>query len=276
MDASCSVPACGKPAKTAGHCASHYHRLRRYGDPLGGFHYRKDRTKPLAPCLAPGCPRLESVRGYCDACYLRLVNSGELKRTTLRRTPERCLVADCDREVYGKGWCSLHWKRARRHGDPNRTPVREESLEQRLRRIAPPSGDDECWVWTGAVDPDDGYGVMGWEGRNLRPHRVAWELANGRRIPSGLVVRHRCDNPPCCNPRHLLIGTQADNIADAVARDRHVYGERSGQAKLTTAQVSAIRAALADGRRMSELARQFGVSKTHIRRIRDGVSRRLG
>ncbi len=86
-------------------------------------------------------------------------------------------------------------------------------------------GPDDCWPWQGTRS--NGYGQIavthdgrGRRQRRLLAHRVAWELANGKKIPRGLLVRHRCDNPPCCNPQHLLLGTHGDNIADAVARGR--------------------------------------------------------
>ena len=83
-------------------------------------------------------------------------------------------------------------------------------------------GPDACWPWTGFKD-DDGYGRYG----RQRAHRVAYKLAIGP-IPAGFLVRHvTCDNPPCCNPVHLAIGTAADNSADMVAKGRQAKGDRS-------------------------------------------------
>lgn len=81
-------------------------------------------------------------------------------------------------------------------------------------------GADECWPWKGGVDLD-GYGQSCYKYRNQRAHRLAWEVVNGRPVPSGLNVCHSCDNPPCCNPGHLWLGTQADNMQDAVQKRRH-------------------------------------------------------
>jgi hypothetical protein len=88
-------------------------------------------------------------------------------------------------------------------------------------------------------------------------------------IPPGMHVLHHCDNPPCINPSHLFLGTQADNMRDKEQKGRgnHPQGERHGRAKLTEADVLMIRAsALSNG----ALARQLGVTKKTVRRARDG------
>jgi len=75
-------------------------------------------------------------------------------------------------------------------------------------------GDDECWPWTAAPRrKDEGYGAF-WLNRRHQPsNRVAWMLTHGK-IEEGLVVCHKCDNPPCCNPSHLFLGTPLDNDRD--------------------------------------------------------------
>lgn len=81
---------------------------------------------------------------------------------------------------------------------------------------------DGCWLWAGSRSTR-GYGMFRRSKGSHAAHRIAWELANGRAVPDGLVVRHTCDNPPCVNPAHLLIGTMADNYRDSVERGRRVY-----------------------------------------------------
>ncbi|MBS1674455.1 MAG: HNH endonuclease, partial [Actinobacteria bacterium] len=96
------------------------------------------------------------------------------------------------------------------------------------------AGIDECWLWTGPVRK--GYGAIGeggGHGRTLRANRVAWELANGQEIPNGTIVRHTCDVPLCCNPRHLVLGTHAENSRDRVERGRHVRGAGHPRSRLT-------------------------------------------
>ena len=87
-------------------------------------------------------------------------------------------------------------------------------------------------------------------------------------------MRHKCDNPPCVNPDHLEVGSQADNVRDAVVRKRHRAIPRSGQsnpnAKLTNAQVAEIRARLAAGETGRALAVEFGVTAASISRYKLG------
>lgn len=78
--------------------------------------------------------------------------------------------------------------------------------------------DTVCWNWKASLN-SNGYGQIGDKGRNRIASQVAWELANGP-IPKGLSVLHKCDNPKCCNPSHLFLGTQRDNMLDAIAKGR--------------------------------------------------------
>ena len=93
-------------------------------------------------------------------------------------------------------------------------------IEVRLQRrlVVMPNG---CIEWQGAKTLR-GYGQIGLPGGDqmMRTHRLAWILAHGE-IPEGLNVCHSCDNPPCCNVEHLWLGTQADNVADMVAKGRN-------------------------------------------------------
>jgi hypothetical protein len=122
-------------------------------------------------------------------------------------------------------------------------------------------GPTDCWLWRGAVDRD-GYGTRSDWGRTRHVHTIAWELSNGRSLPSGYVVRHSCDVRVCINPAHLLLGTQQENIADRQARDRAAKGERNGVSKLTADQVRAMRAEYVRGRNggYARLARKYNVS----------------
>ncbi len=105
-------------------------------------------------------------------------------------------------------------------------------------------GPEACWPWTAARFAAEGvgsYGAFWLNGRNEKAHRVAFLLTRGDL--GGQLVLHACDNPPCCNPAHLRLGTHADNSADAVDRGRQVRGARVGLAKLTDEAARSIREA---------------------------------
>ena len=133
------------------------------------------------------------------------------------------------------------------------------SFAQKLARR-----ENGCWEWTGARDTErGGYGHLRVEGRTVRAHRWAWFLAHDKH-PEGFVL-HSCDNPPCCNPAHLFVGTAADNSRDMVSkgRCRPYRGEANTNALLTEQAVRAIRA---NERSESQraMAHRFGVSRGTI------------
>lgn len=126
-----------------------------------------------------------------------------------------------------------------------------------------------CRVWQGAT-AGSGYGVRLLDGRRVYVHRAAWEQANGRPVPAGFQVLHRCDVPPCAEPTHLFLGTAADNVADCIAKGRAVPpprspGEANARARLTVEQVREIRAARGTNR---GLAKQLGIPVGTIAAIR--------
>jgi hypothetical protein len=138
-------------------------------------------------------------------------------------SPAVCSVEGCGRTQRGPRTplCSRHYDRQRLRGtnEPSRCPPGV-SIEEKLHwhgwDEVPGPLDTPCWV-TRVRKNKDGYGSLKHEGRYEGAHRWAYRAWNGP-IPEDKILRHRCDNPPCINPRHLIPGSIADNMQDAVER----------------------------------------------------------
>lgn len=186
-----------------------------------------------------------------------------------------CKVENCNRFVFAAGYCSKHYARQRTTGTVEDGPRAKSSLAVRLWRQVERRGPDECWPWI-AKSLTAGYGYIGLGGRSAGKalaHRVAWELTHGP-IPAstdyhGMVVMHKCDNRVCCNPAHLVLGRQKDNVRDMHDKGRNVsaptLGEKHYNAKLTDEIVRAIRSGTKNN---TEWARELGITRQAVRHAR--------
>ncbi len=129
-----------------------------------------------------------------------------------------------------------------------------------------------CWEWQRYRLPT-GYGRTHYHGENMLAHRLAWIVLRGE-IPANRCVCHRCDNPPCCNPEHLFVGTHKANMRDALKKGRLKIGNLVGVTrfrrvrKLTNAQVEEI---LTSNESSRALADRFGCTYTNVYMIRNGL-----
>lgn len=127
----------------------------------------------------------------------------------------------------------------------------------------------ECWLWPGKK-ASDGYGRVWTRAHGfVLAHRLAYTVWR-EPIPDGLRICHHCDNPPCCNPSHLFVGTQLRNIRDMVAkgRQRGARGSRNKNSKLTEDLVRQIRRRLADGESTTAIGRSLGLHRNTIWHIK--------
>lgn len=130
---------------------------------------------------------------------------------------------------------------------------------------------DQCWEWQGALT-DRGYGRWGYSKRGtIRAHRASFILTHGS-IPDSLSILHSCDNRRCCNPGHLSVGTQTENLEQMRNRGRGVNppdptGEANPSAKLTLQQVREIRSS---GETLKAQAERYGVAISTIHAARSG------
>lgn len=139
------------------------------------------------------------------------------------------------------------------------------TIDRKTRFWAKVDKSGDCWIWT-ANCTSGGYGQFQYSYKQPRQaHRVAWELELGP-VPIGLDVLHHCDNPPCCRPDHLFLGTDADNVADRTRKGRTAKGSQNAGAKLTEQQVLEIRESTATAR---IVALKYGICLNHVYVIRN-------
>lgn len=179
------------------------------------------------------------------------------------KVPEGTKCVICGDAFFSRRLCRRCYAREWARGNIAAFPPYslDEILEMSIQRT------ETCWLWMKGR-ASDGYGYIHVDGKRVQAHRLMYERVNGP-IPDGLLVRHTCDNPPCVNPAHLLLGTYKDNAQDAVQRDRNSKGSRNGRANFTEEQVLAIRA---DARSLDVIAAEYGVSKFAIHAVQIGKS----
>jgi hypothetical protein len=208
---SCTVEGCDRSGKiTAARCTMHYQRFKKTGS-----------DGPAAParrrgavCSLPDCTEAHYGHGYCKKHCRAFVRWGDPRAD---RTQRKGTCTLCGLPQQARGFCGMHYQRWQKYGDPSRERA---TLEQRvMANIDRSAGPDDCWPWQGALGGSAGHGQTSLNRKVVYAHRVVYELTNGP-IPDGLIVRHTCDNPPCCNPAHLLTGTQFDNVQDMISRGR--------------------------------------------------------
>ena len=181
-----------------------------------------------------------------------------------------CTVENCDRVIYACGLCRMHYQRNRKHGDPLAGIKNHASPEERFWRFV--EKQDGCWKWTG--NKANGYGrfAVGAKADGyFLAHRFSWELHNKQKIPEGMFVMHKCDNPECTNPEHLTLGTPKENTQDMIAKGRKrtvaPVGLGNGKSLLNEEKVRLIRQSNLPH---AVIARELGVSPNCVRGVRIG------
>lgn len=242
-DRTCGVDGCDNPIPTGDNSTAHAR--------VGVRHYTWTQAAP-ATQQRPGA-------------WTPLLRSDDMSDPTPRRN---CLAPGCVKDTRKgvRGYCPMHWSRIIRTGTVDAQPPRP-TAEERLRNEVTVTASG-CIEWNGPKN-NRGYGRIGRD----YAHRLAYELHHGP-IPAGMFVLHSCDNPSCCNPQHLRVGTHRDNMRDAVERDRvhrpgpaQVRGEANATAKLTEADVLAIRDDAQRGVTQRFLAARYGVTQGCISSI---------
>jgi hypothetical protein len=181
-----------------------------------------------------------------------------------------CSISNCGKAPHAKGYCSSHYDRLRKHGDPlgggtSRGEPMRFVHEVALRHIG-----DECLIWPFG---SDGYGKLWVEGKVVGAYRYICELVNGPPPTPEHEAAHNCGKGHlgCISPGHLEWKTHAENEADKLEHGTHNRGERHGCAKLSEAAVLEI-LALKGVESQRNLAKRFMISQTTISYIHAGRS----
>lgn len=247
----------------------HYQRLRKTGqvDP-----------RPVAPprvCSVAGCTERADIpgtaRGLCRLHYSRQQRTGTTDAPS--KITRLCSVEGCTNKHFTGGLCNTHRMRLKQTGklelDPKPTP-----LERFMSKVGQPTPNG-CREWEGGRDKD-GYGdfthTQDSSQRKIKAHRFAYKEFVGP-IPPGKMVLHSCDNPPCCEPSHLRVGTGSDNVQDALRRNRWnpPRGTRNPKAVLDEDLVRTIRLLHRDlGLGARRQSRILGINEGTIRAVLDG------
>ena len=184
----------------------------------------------------------------------------------IHRDKALCSVDGCNVLSVAKGYCASHYQKAHKHGDPLYEDKRGWPVNDRFWLHVNTASPDGCWIWTASVGGPGYAQFNSGHGKMVYAHRFSWMLANGD-IPKGMFVCHKCDNKRCVNPSHLFLGTPAENSLDMKNKGRQPRGTRNGNAKLSYADVRAIREAKET---QYELAKRFHVSQSAISLIKTG------
>ena len=174
-----------------------------------------------------------------------------------------------------------YWYERRKLGLGSPNPGRPANTPNVLWSKVDVKGEDECWPWKGFIN-HDGYGRTWIDGYGYYAHRVIFDLANPNTITRSApkstdefgFVLHTCDNPICCNPKHLWAGTHKDNMDDKVKKGRSpdFSGDKGPRCKLTMEQAKEARELRKNGASVRDLAEQFGLSLPSMKTLLRGQS----
>ncbi len=189
-----------------------------------------------------------------------------------------CSFEGCSEPHIAKGLCATHYRRWRSSGDPEGgrkveigSTLLDKATKKFLRGLQ--KLDTGCWTCDTAYMTYRGYlhlqitenGVQ----HAFKVHRFSYEHFIGH-IPDGKLICHKCDVRSCCNPDHLFLGTQSDNMQDMVRKQRGLVGEKSAKTNFTEADILRIYRYVDAGLTRKEIAEKFGVADVTISHIATG------
>ncbi len=224
-------------------------------------------AKIIKACSVDGCECNCLARGYCGSHYNKAVRLGwPLEPNT--RLPKKCLDNTCIKRATCRGYCDSHYGKAAR---ARKIDVVTENAEVIFwQKVAVSSDINVCWPWTRGKN-QKGYGTSNLNGTSISSHRLAWYFTH-KKHPKNLCVCHSCDNPACCNPNHLFLGTIAENNADKVKKGRAkgMKGSSHPMAKLSDSDVVDIFNLRKTGQKLKDIAKKYHVTEASVSYIARG------
>lgn len=221
-------------------------------------------------CSIEDCGRKAVARGFCDKHYRR-----HRKTNPAHEKNRKCSHPGCGRKYCANGLCSAHSQQKRLGKPLVPVQIRNNLLLRfwsRVNKDGPvhPILKTKCWLWTGGHQPF-GHGSFSDKGINIAAHRFSFILFFGEipktKNPLDNCICHKCDNPPCVNPEHLFLGSNAENLADMRNKGRRAKGEQINASVFADDDVRLIRKRVSAGEGFRALGREFGVSHGAISNI---------
>ena len=217
--------------------------------------------KPV--CKISGCSKSRFSRGWCRLHYMRWFRTGTTYLADRKRAETQKVCETCGHAytVAVRKASTSHFCSRKCLGVANGERLRKFDV----RRMVATIRDDACVEWPGYRDKDD-YGKCNLDGKPMRAHVAAYMITQGS-VAKDHFVCHRCDNPPCFNPKHLFAALPKANAEDMANKGRACRGEAHHASKLTQVQVVAIRN---DDRSFRAIARIYGIAPNTVRRVKRG------
>lgn len=181
-----------------------------------------------------------------------------------------CLIADCDRPKYKRGWCSRHYQKWLKYGDPLGTGKVHGKGLRFIAEVALFHEGDECLLWP--YGGGKGYGSVNLDGRKQIASRIVCDATHGVPPTDRHEATHSCGNGHlgCVSPQHIRWGTHAENMADTVGHGTSGRGQTHGMAKLTDDAARQVKRLALAGKAHRHIASTFGISKTQVSNIASG------
>lgn len=173
----------------------------------------------MKKCSVEGCINTYKCKGYCRKHYEQWFKTGD-PIAKIIHIPQSyyCSVDGCKNKSRASNYCKKHYARVWRYGYV-KDSYREKSPLVRFQLQTKINEETGCLEWIGRISKKQRYPIIGVKGKHIKAHRFSYESFIGP-IPDGMYVLHKCDNTICCNPNHLFIGTQFDNVQDMIRKGR--------------------------------------------------------